>query len=144
MISLTVPGRIEYRDIAVRVIGGACKILDSTIKDSDQFATEVVSAFSEAFNNAVLHGYRGLEPGPLEIVITPTRLPGGLGELMIAITDHGHTFDPAEHQQAPDELPERGMGLFIMRSFTDELRYQPGPPNTLTLVKRFTPQSARP
>ncbi len=139
MITLSVPGSIEYRDIAVRVIGGACKFVEAD--DAEQFATEVVSAFSEAFNNIVLHGYRdirasGTPPGNIEVVIHHRAVDDATRELTIAIKDHGRVFDPAQYVEPPDEMPERGMGLFIIRSFMDELRYQAGPPNVLTLVKR--------
>jgi serine/threonine-protein kinase RsbW len=53
------------------------------------------------------------------------------------MVDEGQPFDPSGYQKLPDSLPEGGMGLFIIRSFVDEVRYVGGPPNTLTLVKRF-------
>ncbi len=136
MISLRIPGSIEYRDIAVRVVGGACKLVD--VADQDQFANEVVSAFSEAFNNVVLHGYAGVERGEIEVRMTlRPAADGAPGELHVALVDTGRVFDPGQYLQLPDEMPERGMGLFIIRSFVDELRYQAGPPNVLLLVKRF-------
>jgi serine/threonine-protein kinase RsbW len=136
VIRLTVPGDIRYRDVAVRVVGGACKLED--VADAEQFATEVVSAFSEAFNNLAIHGYKGSGEGTIEIAIS-TRDGDGAGarEMVLEIIDGGAVFDPAEYLELPEEMPERGMGLFIIRSFMDEIRYTSGPPNVLTLVKRF-------
>jgi serine/threonine-protein kinase RsbW len=134
VITLIVPGSIEYRDIAVRVVGGACKFAEA--HDPEQFATEVVSAFSEAFNNIVLHGYAGVPPGDIEMRIVARALDADTQELSLEIRDHGRIFDPGQYLELPDEMPERGMGLFIIRSFMDELRYVAGPPNVLTLVKR--------
>ena len=57
--------------------------------------------------------------------------------LSVEMTDWGATHDPASYEEPPEELPERGMGLFIMRSCMDELAYVPGPPNTLILRKRW-------
>ncbi len=140
MITLLVPGSIEYRDIAVRVVGGACKFVEA--KDPDQFATEVVSAFSEAFNNIVLHGYDGVPRRDIEIRIGYRSVDAQTRELSIELEDEGRVFDPGQYLELPDEMPERGMGLFIIRSFVDELRYVAGPPNVLTLVKRC-PQGER-
>jgi serine/threonine-protein kinase RsbW len=53
------------------------------------------------------------------------------------MTDTGQSFDPDTIGPPElDELPEGGMGLFIMRSFMDEVDYHPGPPNVLRLKKR--------
>jgi len=109
---------------------------------ADEFVMQVVSAFSEAFNNLALHGYKGASLGRIDIAIYPhgedRRPDGAVGELVLEITDTGEAFDPAQYLELPDELPERGMGLFIIRSFMDEIRYVKGPPHTLTLVKRWT------
>lgn len=134
MITLLVPGSIEYRDIAVRVVGGACKFVEA--EDPEQFATEVVSAFSEAFNNIVLHGYEGVPRRDIDLRIVARDLNDETQELSLEIRDEGRIFDPGQYLELPDEMPERGMGLFIIRSFMDELRYAAGPPNVLTLIKR--------
>lgn len=160
MITLSVPGGLEYRDVAVRVVGAACKLFGPPRPErptadapptpddrsrgelADELVMQVVSAFSEAFNNLAIHGYKSVPPGRIDISIYPstsvdpaTGQP--VGAVIVEITDTGHPFDPAEHLDVPDELPERGMGLFIIRSFVDDIRYRRGPPHTLTLVKRW-------
>ena len=117
------------------MVGGACKFVGA--HDADQFATEVVSAFSEAFNNIVLHGYDGVPQQDIEIRIVHRSVSETTRELSIELRDEGRVFDPGQYLELPDELPERGMGLFIIRSFMDEMRYVAGPPNVLTLVKRW-------
>lgn len=54
----------------------------------------------------------------------------------IEIRESGASFDIAQ-VTSPDlqSLPEGGMGLFIVRSFVDELWYEPGPTNVWSLVK---------
>lgn len=155
MITLSVPGELQYRDVAVRVVGAACKLFGPRRSDrpaaeghgaveeekprgelADEFVQQVVSAFSEAFNNLAIHGYKGATVGRIDIAVH-SRAVDGTTELVIDITDTGQPFDPSGHLEVPDELPERGMGLFIMRSFLDDLRYVEGPPHTLTLVKRW-------
>ncbi len=164
-ILLSVPGALEFRDVAVRVVGAACKLLgprggsspdlaerEPSARDPnpgaehaavhagaelvDPFSMAVLSAFSEAFNNLALHGYRGMPRGTIDVEVRSegTRHEGAL---YIRLTDTGRVFDPSQYVEPPDELPERGMGLFIMRGFLDELRYEAGPPNVLTLVKRW-------
>lgn len=169
MITLSVPGALEFRDVAVRVVGAACKLFGPHRGDlaaepaasggthpppqhgssppaaggelSDEFVMQVVSAFSEAFNNLAIHGYAGKAGGRIEIEVTPIRPDADddrRGSLVIKLTDTGSPFDPSGHLDMPDELPERGMGLFIIRSFIDEVRYVAGPPHTLTLVKHWS------
>lgn len=164
-ILLSVPGALEFRDVAVRVVGAACKLLGPRGGSSpdlaeqephahdpnpgaehaavhsgaelvDPFSMAVLSAFSEAFNNLALHGYRGMPRGTIDVEVRSegTRHEGAL---YIRLTDTGRVFDPSQYVEPPDELPERGMGLYIMRGFLDELRYEAGPPNVLTLVKRW-------
>ncbi|NUP11633.1 MAG: ATP-binding protein [Polyangiaceae bacterium] len=163
MITLSVPGSLEYRDVAVRVVGAACKLFGPPKRDdrrasepvaavapeekargelADAFVMAVVSAFSEAFNNLALHGYRGVTDksalGRIDIKVYAQPIDDESGAVVIEVTDTGHAFDPAQYLELPDELPERGMGLFIIRSFMDEIRYEKGPPHTLTLVKRWS------
>ena len=97
----------------------------------EDFEAEVVSAVGEAFNNIALHGHAGMPPGPVRIEVA-----WDARRLVVTMIDSGRTFDPAS--VAPpklEEMPERGMGLFIMTKSMDEVDYQPGPPNVLRLVK---------
>jgi serine/threonine-protein kinase RsbW len=151
MIRLSVPGELRYRDVAVRVVVGACRLAAHDGADvEDGFSDKVVSAFGEAFNNVVLHGY-GAIPGacagatrpPIELEIEVDADAPGAGELVIRILDHGAPFDPEAHALPPEPLPERGMGLHIIRSFVDRLEYRSGPPNVLTLRKRFGARAER-
>lgn len=171
-IFLSVPGALEFRDVAVRVVGAACKLLGPRSGSSpelaaapghealhghaavpphpmvghtgaqagaelvDPFSMAVLSAFSEAFNNLALHGYRGVPRGTIDIEVLRVGTSVD-GALHIRLVDTGRVFDPSQYVEPPEELPERGMGLFIMRGFLDELRYEAGPPNVLTLVKRW-------
>src|SRR5262245_43149596 len=100
--------------------------------DGDDFGAQAVSAFGEAFNNVAIHGFRGMPVGDVDIEISWTP-----EQLVIEMTDSGRSFDP-DTVEPPvlDELPEGGMGIFIMRSFMDEVVYKPGPPNVLRLSKR--------
>jgi serine/threonine-protein kinase RsbW len=127
VIRAILPSRLEYRDLAIRLVASACKLVPG---GTDDFGNEVVSAFSEALNNVILHG------GVSEKDLIEIEIDLGEGRLTLRLKDHGVSFDP---RNAPspdlDSLPESGLGVFIMRSFMDEVTYTPGSPNTLEMTK---------
>jgi serine/threonine-protein kinase RsbW len=129
-LQVSVPARIEYRDAVGALLVEVCR----GQLPGDQGAVlghHLVSAFNEAFNNAVLHAYKGRPRGTVEVelLIEPPRI-----ELRIA--DHGQSFDPRQVKEPDlDKFPEGGLGLYIMRSFMNEVDYHAGDPNVLTLVK---------
>ncbi len=133
MIALQIPALLAYRDVAMRVVSASCKVFATgSVRMAPQaFQDEVVSALGEAFNNTVIHAYRGRDDGRVTIEIEPRT-----DVLEIRVIDDGTSFDPAS---IPDpvlgDLPESGMGLFIIRSFMDEVLYRSGPPNVLLLRK---------
>lgn len=157
MIRLAVPGTLLYRSLVLRVVASSCKLVrcaselqeashapsysapSSSVLEAE-FDAQVVSAISEAFNNIAIHGYRHSK-GDVQIEISPTK-----GGIAVCMMDHGVTFDvtratPKPPPNEPDQLPESGMGLFIIQSFMDEVFYSPSTspesPNTLRLIKYF-------
>ncbi|MGK4007267.1 ATP-binding protein [Sorangium sp. So ce1036] len=139
MIRLRVPGSLTYRHLALRVVAAACKMAAPRRVDGgspgpteEEFEAQTVSAFGEAFNNIAIHGYRAGPPGDVDIEIE-----SDADGIIIRLMDTGCSFDPASIESPPiDDLPESGMGLFIIKSFMDEVDYRPGSPNVLRLVKR--------
>jgi serine/threonine-protein kinase RsbW len=127
-----------YRELAMRFVASACKLVaprrrthaTGVERPDDDFDDQVISAFGEAFNNAVLHSY-GPDGGEIEIEVEPMA-----DRLVIRLKDHGRTFD-IERVPEPDldSLPESGLGLFIMRSCMDAVEYSPGRPNVLSMTK---------
>ena len=100
----------------------------------EAFIRELMSAVSEAFNNVVFHGYAGRR-GDVEIEVTNDMCHD---TVTVFLRDRGRFFDIEAVPPPPLEtLPETGMGLHIMRSFVDELTFQPGDPNELRLSKRM-------
>jgi serine/threonine-protein kinase RsbW len=145
---LSVPGSLRYRDVVLRVVASSCKLMralssskQEASRDLDGFDDKVVSAVGEAFNNVAIHAYRDLPAGSiaLEFELAETGIT-------IRLADHGRAFEPKQ-EKLPDltALPENHMGLYIMRSFMDEVTYQPGSgsgaANVLTMRKRFTPRN---
>ena len=131
MIRLMVPGRLEYRDLLLRVASAACKLTRPEAARGEDFDNEVVSAFGEAVYYVCSQGYRARPPGDVEVEIDVEP-----GRITLRMTDTGRSYDPARAPAlAVGALQESGMGIHIMRSFM-ELSYLAGPPNVLTLSKR--------
>ncbi len=133
LIVLQVPGEIGFRDLATRTVAAVAKLATRDHALSEQFSHELVSAVGEAFNNSVLHAYRA-HSGEVTL-----RISYDEQAVTVEILDHGASFDPDAVPKLDLEVPhESGMGLFIIRSFVDELTYDSGSPNTLRLKKRIS------
>ncbi len=113
-------------------------------RDSHEFDDKVVSAVGEAFNNVAIHAYRDRPAGivHLEFEIDDR-------SITIHLKDDGGGFDLSE-ARAPnlETLPESNMGLYIVRSFMDQVTYRRGKPpehpNVLTLIKYYGPVTTQP
>jgi serine/threonine-protein kinase RsbW len=151
MIRLSVPGTLKYRALVLRVVASSCKLLrprSANLQEASHgeltdnaFVEQLVSAIGEAFNNVAIHGYCDGRSGQVHLDIT-----ANADGIAVCMADYGVTFDlslamPTRPSNEPDDLPESGMGLFIIRSFIDGISYRPasaaGQPNVLRLFKRF-------
>lgn len=144
IIELRVPGSLQFRDVAIRVITEACKLVGKGTARAgkglelpppapydfdDQFTMEFASAFSEIYNNIPIHAYEGKGKGHIEFTIHI-----GADYLMVDVVDTGKSFD-IDTVPLPDEMPMSGMGIHIARTMLDDLEYVAGPPNRWRLVK---------
>lgn len=146
VIELSIPGRLQFCDVARRVVMESCKLLGArnmgpsspAIARSmpteryelhDRFTIEFVTAFSEIYNNIALHAYGDKATGFITLTIAI-----GDDSLSVDMRDTGETFD-IDAVPPPDELPTGGMGIFLARSMLDTLEYQSGPPNRWRLLK---------
>jgi len=138
LIRLQLLGILDHRDVALRAVSAACKLVTKRPQGPawNEFRMQVVSAVGEAFNNVVLHGYRGRKDGIVEMEICTRR-----ERISIELRDYGESFDPTKVPPPNfDSLPESGLGLFIIKAFM-QIRYRPGRPNILTLSKSLNPES---
>jgi anti-sigma regulatory factor (Ser/Thr protein kinase) len=130
-----VPARLKYRDAARAFLAFVCDQLAKQHSLPDDVGHRVISAFVEAFNNAVIHAYKGRPPGPVEVELVV------LGDrLRVTVSDRGQAFTP-ENVPEPDldALPEGGLGLFIIRNFMDHVSYaREGGLNVLTMEKMIS------
>jgi len=111
---------------AAQGLGAAQRVIDDLIQAVDELSA-----------NIILHGYGG-GPGEIEIVVRPEE-----AGLAVVLRDKAPTFDPttAGEPNLDAPLEERqvgGLGIYLSRKLTDELRHRALPEggNELTLVKR--------
>lgn len=134
-IRLLIESRLDHVFLASLAVRGICSYANLTEVECYQVEVAVV----EAVNNAIKHAYRG-EPGhEVEVAITlsPDRITFQVceqGDFMKLPGSSGLNFDPRDIQN----LPEEGMGLQIMRSVMDEVRYETtGGRNVVTLSRNL-------
>lgn len=112
----------------------------ASIGEQDQFDLRL--AVEEVAANVMMHGYAERAPGPLELSFCSD------GEqATITISDRAEPFDPElapppDLEVAPDERPIGGLGWHLVRQIVDRVhyRYDPTFGNTVTLIKRLTPE----
>lgn len=144
VIRLKVPCSLQYRDVAMRAVAGACRIArprrstDPRQSDLD-FDDQVMTSFGEAFTNVVKHGGGGPGAPDLEIEIEPHP-----DRLTIRLRDFGAPFDfSAVPEPDLERLPESGLGVHIVKSWMDEVSYERGDggerraANVLSMTKRL-------
>lgn len=128
-IRLTMPSLVEVLRPAVERVVEAARHLAGLDRDA---AFRVRVALGEAVANAVLYG-SGEDPDRLVRIDLET----ASGELRVRVTDDGGGFDP---EAVPDPTADgvernRGRGLFLMRTLSDELRFNETA-NEVTLIFR--------
>lgn len=134
-ILLRVPSDLRYGEAARAMLDILTKRLEAETGTSGLNA-QVISAFAEAFNNVVWHGYKGDRDGDVEIEITISP-----SSLKLSLADRGEGFD-IDSVEEPDltTLPERGLGLLIIRSMMSRVEYsrdEEGDRNVFTMIKDF-------
>lgn len=130
---LVLPSRIE-------AVADAAAAVTDFVKGcglDEQVAFGVDMAVREALTNAVVHGNQEDERKSVEVIF-------GCGEnaLEIEIRDQGDGFDPAsvpDPTEPANILKTSGRGIFLMRTFMDEVdwRARPDGGTTVRLVKKF-------
>jgi anti-sigma regulatory factor (Ser/Thr protein kinase) len=126
---MSVPGLLDQRPLAIQFVVSVCRAYSVPL----DIEHAVLSAFSEAFNNVVLHSYRDGE-GDVDVEVEIER-----GRLTLRLRDRGVGFDPSA-VRAPqlEALPENGLGLFIILRAMDDVRWlREDDQNVLVMAKRL-------
>jgi serine/threonine-protein kinase RsbW len=116
--------RIDSRLDHVELLGHAVRALCATVGVPARECAQVELALFEAVNNVIRHAYRGQAGHPVDVVFTVR------GErFSIEIEDEGEAMPPPKEpvlEFDPDDianLPEGGMGLFLIHSVMDEVAF---------------------
>jgi serine/threonine-protein kinase RsbW len=131
------PGTLENLPRFLGFIDDVCARIDAD--DGTKFALRL--AVEEVCTNLIVHGYKDLPPGPIQVVAVDDS-----DRVTLVIQDRSPPFDP-KNAPAPDlssDVEHRrvgGLGWHLVKKMVDEIRYVPGTPtgNVLTLVKRKRP-----
>lgn len=107
-----------------------------TFTSHQEAISELLLAVNEAITNILIHGYQS-QPGPIDIEIS-----GKGTAVIITLRDQAPLFDPTSALPPNTILPLEhrqpgGLGIHMMRQFTNQLQHQPlsHGGNELKLVK---------
>ncbi|MBU1041315.1 MAG: ATP-binding protein [Proteobacteria bacterium] len=139
-IELSIASRLELVHLVGLAVRGICGGLPLTPDESD--ALEL--AVCEAVNNAIKHAYKGKTDGLVRVTLAVD----GTG-MVIGVYDKGAPLEDRQKlnndmiiARSLEELPEGGMGLFLIRSAADSVGYKAGEQgNVLIMRKGFKKQS---
>ena len=132
-IRLSFPRKISYLLFATSISKQICQQIEECREDKT-FSADVELCVSEACTNAIKYG--GSEEREDTITLYFEIHPD---KLVIKVQDKGSGFN-LKNLPAPDleSLPERGYGLYIIRSKMDDVDYsRTENGNFLTMVKSF-------
>ena len=120
---------LAHRSLAIDLVS----TLVEHVKTGDRaFRNAITTAFGEAFNNVVIHGYRGRTDGMLDV-----EAELGSDYMTLRLIDDGVQADLSNVTPPDlDTLPEGGLGIFMIHSLVDEVVYNSGTPKVLSLTKR--------
>jgi len=105
---------------------------------------QIETCVVEATNNCIKHAYQNLPGNSVEVVISLF-----IDRITFEVCDYGKAMETEDFEKQKrkeldydpnvlEELPDGGMGLYIIRSVMDQVEYSSaGGKNVLTMTKRF-------
>jgi anti-sigma regulatory factor (Ser/Thr protein kinase) len=132
--TIVFPGNFESLDKVCRFVDQIAR--SGGFDEESLYAIE--TAVDEAFSNIIDHAYGGENIGTIECSCEIKD-----SDLIVMLHDHGKPFDPNSipHPNLNTKLEnrkERGLGLYFMRQFMDELQFEFSGEdgNSLVMIKR--------
>lgn len=138
-VVITIPSDAGY----IRVVRLAVMGIASRMALSFEDIEDIKLAVSEACNNAVLHA-RPISEKKSPITI---RLRIFNDRLEISVEDDGHVASPSlvrsKHvaPTSPHDLPEGGMGLFLIETLMDKVEHETGDQTVVRMTKFLSPHA---
>ncbi len=130
-VSFRVPASLAHRSLAIDLVS---TLVEHVASADRAFRNAITTAFGEAFNNVVIHGYKNRTDGMLDV-----EAELGPDHMTLKLRDDGLHADLASVPTPDlDAVPEGGLGIFMINALVDEVVYESGTPNVLSLTKRTT------
>ena len=134
-MKLSILAQSRNESFARSVVGAFCTQLNPTLEEIDDIKTAV----SEAVTNCIVHAYRGVKDGVIDVVCSFVD-----NTVTIEVTDYGRGIDNVEQAMQPFfttvSTGERsGMGFTVMKAFCDTVEVVSNNSNqtTVKLSKTF-------
>jgi serine/threonine-protein kinase RsbW len=132
-IRFVLPSHIEA--VADAAAAAADFIKNCGVTEEGAFGIEM--AVREAVTNAMVHGNQEDETKSVEVIFNCHG-----NELEVEVKDQGEGFDPASVPNPTDPsnlLKTSGRGIFLMRTFMDQIEWLPRPEGgtTVRMTKHF-------
>lgn len=124
----------------LRLVRGITAAYASELDPTVEELTEIRTAVSEAFSNAVIHGYAGQLRGKVDLefaLISRTALMIKVIDKGVGIEDIAHAMEPLFTTDSGEE--RSGMGFTVMESFMDKIKVdsRPDEGTTVTMIKNI-------
>lgn len=134
---IKVPGQLEQVEAISRFVEDVAT--EAGFDQRVSYACQL--AIAEVCENVIIHGYRGEEPGDIEILASFEA-----GSLSFEIRDTAPPFDPTRNYQPQEwdcrDPPVGGLGMTIINRVMDKVEYtRSGAYNVLKLLKTSVAQS---
>ncbi len=139
-VKLVVPSRIE----SLALINAVAEEVADAMSFDEEARNAITISVVEAGTNAIQHGNREDSSKPTEVLFVQED-----GQLVILIRDEGAGFNPdrlADPLAAENMFAESGRGVYILRSFMDEVdfSFRSGTGTECRLVKYLPNRAASP
>ena len=124
----------------LRLVRGIAAAYASELDPTVEELTEIRTAVSEAFSNAVIHGCAGQLRGKVDLefaLISRTALMIKVIDKGVGIEDIARAMEPLFTTDSGEE--RSGMGFTVMESFMDKIKVdsRPDEGTTVTMIKNI-------
>ena len=136
ILKVQVEAALENLRLVTGITAAYASELDPTVEE----LTEIRTAVSEAFSNAVIHGYAGQLRGKVDLefaLISRTALMIKVIDKGVGIEDIARAMEPLFTTDSGEE--RSGMGFTVMESFMDKIKVdsRPDEGTTVTMIKNI-------